>query len=432
MAADGGIRRRDFLGAGGAALALAAGARAAPLLDHRGLTLASASRRNGWIEIDAAAFEANIDRVRAIAGAARLCAVMKADAYGNSIALLIPSIIARRIDTVAITANDEARVARQLGYRGRLIRIRTATQDEMEDGLRFGIEELIGNAEAATGLSKMASRRGRPLPVQLALNSGGMSRNGVELAAPWGQADARRLLALPHLAVRGAMTHYPGEDAADILAQLARFEADVAWLRGEGLGGPLERHSANSFATLQHPATHLDMVRVGGLLYGDPGSVRTDRFAPTMTITSRIAAINHYPAGQTVNYDRTWRLARDSWLANVPIGYSDGMVRGFSHANQPTLSPNAPQLLIAGRRYPLVGRVTMNTLMVDVTGDQDRLRLDDEVVIFGAQSGRLGSDRITQAEFEANSGHYGPELLALLGNSLPRVLKPQPSARQPT
>lgn len=425
------MRRRDVLGAG-AVLALAASARAAPVLDHRSLTLASAARRNGWIEVDAAAFAANIDAVRALAGPARLCAVMKADAYGNSIALLIPSIIAKRIDVVAITANDEARVARRLGYRGRLIRIRTATQDEIADGLRLGIEELIGNVDAAAGLSAMAARRGQRLPVQLALNSGGMSRNGVEVAAPWGQADARRLLALPHLAVRGVMTHYPSEEAADILAQLARFEADVAWLRGEGLAGPLERHSANSFATLQHPATRLDMVRVGGLLYGDPGSVRTDRFAPTMTILSRVAAINHYPAGQTVNYDRTWRLARDSWLANVPIGYSDGLSRRFSHANQPAPSGNAPEVLIAGRRYPLVGRVTMNTMMVDVTGDQDRLRLDDEVVIFGAQSGRLGSDRITQAEFEANSGQYGPELLALLGNSLPRVLKAQPSARQPT
>lgn len=425
------MRRRDLLGAG-AALALAAGAGAAPVLDHRSLTLASAARRNGWIEVDAAAFEANIDAVRALAGPARLCAVMKADAYGNSIALLIPSIIARRVDIVAITANDEARVARRLGYRGRLIRIRTATQDEMADGLRLGIEELIGNVDAAAGLSAMATRRGQRLPVQLALNSGGMSRNGVELAAPWGQADARRLLALPHLAVRGVMTHYPSEEAADIMAQLARFEADVAWLRGEGLAGPLERHSANSFAALQHPATRLDMVRVGGLLYGDPGSVRTDRFAPTMTILSRVAAINHYPAGQTVNYDRTWRLARDSWLANVPIGYSDGLSRRFSHANQPAPSGNAPHVLIAGRRYPLVGRVTMNTIMVDVTGDQDRLRLDDEVVIFGAQAGRLGSDRITQAEFEANSGQYGPELLALLGNSLPRVLKAHPSARQPT
>ncbi|MEI6486943.1 MAG: alanine racemase [Sphingomonadales bacterium] len=430
------MERRTFLGAGGAALALAAArAAAAPLLDPGGggLTPASAARRNGWIAVDAAAFAANIDQVRAIAGPARLCAVMKADAYGNSIALLIPTIIAKGISDVAITANDEARVARRLGYRGRLIRIRTATQGEMDDGLRWGIEELIGNVDAAAGLAQSAARHGRRLPVHLALNSGGMSRNGVELSAAWGQADARRLLALPHLAIRGVMTHYPSEAADDILGQLARFEADIAWLRGAGLAGPVVRHSANSFATLQHPQTRLDMVRVGGLLYGDPGSVRTDRFAPTMTILSRIAAINHYPAGQTVNYDRTFRLERDSWLANVPIGYSDGMVRGFSRANQPAPSPNNPQVLIAGRRYPLVGRVTMNTLMVDVTGDQQALRLDDEVVLFGAQAGRLGSDRITQAEFEAASGHYGPELLALLGNSLPRVLqRPQPSARQPT
>ncbi|WP_164156620.1 alanine racemase [Sandarakinorhabdus rubra] len=423
------MRRRDFLAGAVAATATAMldAARAAPVLDARnfGLTPARAARRNGWIEVDAAAFEANVDAVRALVGPARLCAVMKADAYGNSIALLMPSVIARRIEDVAITANDEARVARRLGYRGRLIRIRQATLEEMEDALPLGVEELIGNREAAERLHALWKKRHRRqrLAVHLALNAGGMSRNGIELAADHGRADAQALLALPGFQVQAAMTHFPSEEGADILAQLARFEADVAFLRGAGLGNaPLLRHTANSFAALQHPETRLDMVRVGGLLYGDPGSVRTDRFVPTMAIKSRVAAVNRYPAGQTVNYDRTFRLERESWLANIPLGYSDGYRRSLSHANRPEFPAegrNRPEVLIGGRRYPLVGRVTMNTLMVDVTDGRDAVRLGDEVVLFGAQ----GPQRITQAEFEANSSAYGPELLAMLGAGLPRVLK---------
>lgn len=421
------MHRRAFL-AGAAALA-ATRAAAAPVLaaDNFGLTPAKAARRNGWIEVDAAAFETNIDTARAVLGPASLCAVMKADAYGNGIALLIPSIIAKRVSDVAITSNDEARVARQLGYRGRLQRIRAATQDEMADGLRWRIEELIGNPEAAAGLAALWRRHGssRPLPVHLALNAGGMSRNGVELSTDYGKADARALLALPGLHIRGVMTHYPSEDTADILAQLQRFQADMAWLLGQGLNtAGLVRHTANSFAALQHPTTRLDMARIGGLLYGDPGSVKTDRFVPTMAIKSRVAAVNHYPAGQTVNYDRTYRLERESWLANVPLGYSDGVRRSFGHANQPAFvaeTRNNTQVLIGGQRYPVIGRVTMNTLMVDVTHAPGSVRLGDEVVLFGAQA----AQRITQAEFESNAAAYAPELLAVLGNSLPRTLMPR-------
>jgi alanine racemase len=422
------MHRRQFLGGGAALAGLAATrATAAPVLsaNNFGLTLSRVERRNGWIEVDAPAFEANIDAMRAMIGAARLCAVMKADAYGNGVALLIPSVLKKRVTDVAITSNDEARVARALGYRGRLIRIRAAIPEEMEDGFAYRIEEIVGNPEAAARLQTAWLRRKprAPLPVHIALNAGGMSRNGVELSSPFGKADARTLLALKGLRIVGAMTHYPSEETPDILAQLARYHEDLAWLQGEGLNtAGLLRHTANSFSTMQHPETRLDMVRVGGGIYGDPGSVHTDKVTPTMAIKSRIAAVNHFPAGQTVNYDRTFRLERESWLANIPIGYSDGYRRGFSHANRPEFAGegrNKTEVLIRGRRFPVVGRVTMNTLMVDVTGSQDQVRLDDEVVLFGPQ----GGDRITQAEFEANSSAYAPEMLAVLGATLPRALK---------
>ncbi len=421
------IGRRAFLSAGAAGAGLiAARAAAAPILSasNFGLTPTQAERRNGWIEVDSAAFEANIDTVRGLIGAAKICAVMKADAYGNGMALLIPSIKAKAVTDIAITSNDEARVARQLGYRGRIYRIRLATVEEMEDGFPLGIVELIGNPEAAARLQALwLKHRARfPLPVHLALNAGGMTRNGVELSTDYGKADARALLALKGLRIAGAMTHYPSEEADDILGQLARYHADLDWLQKEGLqAAGLTRHTANTFATLMHPETRLDMVRTGGAIYGDPGSVKTSAFIPTQAIKSRVAAVNHYPAGQTVAYDRTFRLERETWLANIPIGYSDGIRRGFSHANRPDFAAegrNRSEVLIRGKRAPIVGRVTMNTLMVDVTEHRD-VSLDDEVVLFGAQ----GTDRITQPEFEANSSAYAPEMLAVLGATLPKVLK---------
>lgn len=419
------MQRRDLITGTAALAALAATkALAAPVLsaDNFGLTATTAARRNGWIEVDATAFETNIATLRTMIGTARLCAVMKADAYGNGIALLIPSIIKQRVTDVAITSNDEARVARALGYRGRLLRIRTALPEEMEDALPFAVEELIGNADAAVRLAKLAANR--KLPVHLALNAGGMSRNGIELSAGYGKTDARAILAMPALHIVGAMTHYPSEESDDILGQLRHYHDDCTWLASEGLDPRnITHHTANTFATLTRPATRLDMVRVGGAIYGDPGSVKTTAFIPVPAIKSRVAAINHFPAGQTVNYDRTYRLDRESWLANIPLGYSDGIRRGFSHANRPEFpaeSTNHTAVLIAGARYPVVGRVTMNTLMVDVTGHQNRIAIDDEVVLLGPQ----GTDRITQAEFEANSSAYAPEMLAMLGATLPKVLKP--------
>ena len=424
-----GMTRRAMLG-GAAAFLAAHPALATPALSETnfGLKPRAVPRRNAWFEIDAAAFEHNVAETRAILGpaGAELCAIMKADAYGNGMDLLMPSVLKTGIKAVGFASNEEARIARAMNFKGRLIRVRTATPDEIEDAFPYAVEELVGNPAAAGRIAELWRARNtmRPFPVHLCLNAGGMSRNGVELKTGYGKADARAILATASLGMVGLMTHYPTEDREDILRQLARFEEDIAWLKENGLPErPLTRHTANTFATLHYPETRLDMVRVGGALYGDTSADFLARFRPTITLKSRVAAVNHFPADETVNYDRTFKLTRESWLANIPIGYADGYRRSLSHANQPDFAEegrNNTQVLIGGRRYPLVGRVTMNTLMADVTGDQDRIHLDDEVVLFGRQ----GEEMITQKELEANSSAYGPDLLAVMGNSLPKMLKP--------
>lgn len=422
------LTRRALL-AGAAATLGAQAALAVPALSvsNFGLRPREVPRRNAWFEIDALAFEHNIAETRAILGpgGAELCAVMKADAYGNGLDLLMPSVLKAGIGAIGFSSNEEARIARAMKFKGRLIRVRTATPDEIEDAFPFAVEELVGNPVAARRIAEVwrARNKARALPVHLCLNADGMSRNGVELKTDYGKADARAILATTPLRIAGLMTHYPTEDREDILRQLARFKDDITWLKANGLpDGPLIRHTANTFATLHHPETRLDMVRVGGALYGDTSADFLARFRPTITLKSRVAAVNHFPADETVNYDRTFRLSRESWLANIPIGYADGYRRSLSHANQPDFpdeGKNNTQVLIGGRRYPVVGRVTMNTLMADVTGDQDHIQLDDEVVLFGRQGGEV----ITQKELETNSSAYGPDLLAVMGNSLPKMLK---------
>ena len=424
------IERRAALrgGLGALGLALAGRAVAAPLLSGRrtGLTVAQASRRNAWLEIDAAQFERNISGVRAqIAGSgAELCLIVKADAYGCGLDLLMPSILRSGAKTIGLCTNDEARIARTGGFKGRIVRVRTPLLEEIEDALPLDVQELIGNAEEARLLAETlrGRRPGRPLPIHLALNAGGMSRNGLELKTQAAKADALRILSLLELRIVGLMTHYPTEDADDVRAQLNRYISDVAWLGAQGLSRKgVVRHTANSGVTARFPEARLDMVRVGSFLYGDT-EPDFPQFKGVMTLKSRVAAVNFYPAGETVNYDRTYRLGRDSWLANLPVGYSDGYRRSLTHANRPEFAAegrNHTEVLIGGRRYPVVGRVTMNTMMVDVTDAQGKVRLGDEAVLFGRQ----GEALIPQAEIEANASVYGADFYTLLGNSVPKVLK---------
>lgn len=248
------------------------------------------------------------------------------------------------------------------------------------------------------------------MDIHLSLNSGGMSRNDIDMSLPAGLGEARAILAMPRLQTVGIMTHFPVEDEADVRAGLQRFKRDAAVVVAEG---KLDRswvliHCANSFATLQVPESRLDMVRPGGLLFGD-GPAGHPQYRRVMQFKSAMAAVNEFPAGATVGYDRTHVLRRPSRLANVPVGYSDGYRAALG---------NKTYVLIHGQRVPVIGRVSMNTLMADVT-DIDSVHAGDEVVLFGRQ----GRSELTQAELEKASGSLLADLYTIWGSVNPRVAK---------
>jgi alanine racemase len=334
---------------------------------------------------------------------------MKADAYGHGIGLLIPAVSRAAIPYVGITSNEEAANARAAGYKGKLMRLRTATIAEIEAALPYDIEELLGNLALAKDVSAMAHRHHIILRYHLALNSGGMSRNGIELKTDAGKADVLALVRLPNLRIVGIMTHFPVEEVADVRVGLATFNNESAWVIREG---HLERsklllHTANSYTTLKVPEARLDLVRPGGALYGDTVPSHTE-YQQVLAFKSRVAAVNAYPKGNTVCYDRTFTLTRNSRLANIPVGYSDGYRRAFS---------NKAHVLIHGHRCPIVGRVTMNTVMVDVTDFAD-VHMGDEVVLYGKQ----GAAEITSTELEQMAGTILVEVYGTWGRVNPRIL----------
>lgn len=365
---------------------------------------------NAWLEIDLAAFESNVRTMLALLGPTKLCAVVKADAYGHGLALVMPVLVRLGVPCVAITSNEEAQLVRQSGYDKMLLRIRTATLAEIRQALAFDVEESLGNLELARSAATAAMQAGKVLRVHVALNSGGMSRNGLELSSEEGKRDAVALAKLPGLSVVGLMTHFAVEDKADVKKGLATFQSETAWLIEAARldRAALVVHAANSYATLEVPESRLDMARVGGALYGDtlPTYVEYER---VMAFKTRVASVNTYPAGNTVSYDRTAKLQRASRLANLPVGYADGYRRAFT---------NKASVLIRGVRRPIVGRVTMNTVMVDVT-DDPAVKAGDEVVLFGKQ----GAAAITQPEMETMADSILADLYTIWGTSNPRVPK---------
>ena len=403
-------RRRFVAAAAGAALAVPLQAWAAPLLGTRDRRRALAS--NAWIEVDAAVFEHNLRLIQAmVTGGAQTCAVMKADAYGVGIELVMPSIIRAGIPYVGIASTEEARMARSCGFRGRLMRVRAATSAEVEGALPHDVEELVGGLDAARAIVRIARRhRRRAARVHMALNSAGMSRNGLELGSEQGRREALQVVATEGLQVVGLMTHFPGEEPADLRHGLETFRREAAWLFANT---PLRRedvllHAANSFALQHIPDSHLDMVRPGGALYGYGGTPKPP-FVHVASFRTRVASVQAYPAGSTVSYDRTSTLARDSLLANLPVGYSDGYRRAYS---------NRGSVLVRGQRAPVLGRVTMNTTMVDVTGIPG-VEPGDEVVLFGRQ----GGDEITQAEIEEVTGVILADQYSVWGSLNPKFLR---------
>lgn len=358
-----------------------------------------------WVEIDRDAISHNVRTIRAELGPeVGFCAVVKADAYGHGIDIVAPVLDEQRLGLIGLASNEEAAAVRAGGFTGRLLRVRPAGRDEVDDGIRFGIEEWIGGAEHAGIVAGVAAARGVRIRAHVSLNSTELGRDGLEVGEPRGVHAARGVLADPRLDVVGVCSHFPCEDEDDVIAGAARFDeqslavADVS-------DGAVARHCATTFAALRLPQSRFDLVRIGAGLYGDTdalgGSLR-----PAMRVVSRIAAINSYPRGSTVGYDRWHRLEADARLALIPLGYADGVHRSLSGTGE---------VLIRGRRARIVDRIAMNSFLVDVS-HLDPATPGHEVVLFGAQ----GDEAITAADVERAHGNIAADLYVAWGRLLPR------------
>lgn len=361
----------------------------------------------GWVEIDESAIVHNIRTIRAELGdEVEFCAVVKADAYGHGVDIVAPLLAAQGIAMVGVASNGDAAGVRAAGFTGRLMRVRPGWRDEIDDGIRFGIEEWIGGAQHAMIAGAIAAARGVRLPVHLSLNSTGLGRDGIDLGEAGGMDAVSAVLADPRLEVIGLCSHFPCEDATDVADGATRFDEETrAVIVEAGTGDPLVRHCATTFAALTVPSSRFDLVRIGAGLYGDSDTLG-GALRPAMRVVSRVAAVNDYPRGSTVGYERWHRLAHDARLAVIPLGYADGFHRSLSGTGE---------VLIRGRRAPIVDRIAMNSFLVDVSRIPHAAP-GDEAVLYGRQ----GDQAITSADVEHAHGNIAADLYVAWGQLLPR------------
>ncbi|PAF49326.1 alanine racemase [Helicobacter sp. 13S00401-1] len=366
---------------------------------------------NSYMEVDLKAFKKNLEVTKQIAGKAKICAVLKSDAYGAGISVVLPTVIAEGIPCVAITSNEEARVVRDLGFKGEILRIRAANIDEIEDGLKYNIIEILGNLKQGEELNALAKKMHKTIDIHIALNSAGMDRNGIDMSTKKGKSDAIKLASLSYLKVTGLMTHFPYDEVDKVKMLTKKFEVDSKYLIKEARldRSKLTLHTAASYAAVQVPESRFDMIRPGKLIYGYGGGDPKLPIEQIMSFKTKVAVVNPYPKGSKVTYDGTYTLKRDSMLANIPVGYYDGYSRSFS---------NKGFVLIRGHKVPVVGKITKNTFMVDVT-DYPDIKAGDKVVLFGKQCGSW----ITQAEIEKATHTILSDTLGTIGNSNPKFAK---------
>jgi alanine racemase len=362
-----------------------------------------------WVEVDLDALEHNITEVRRRVGdERRILLVVKADAYGHGAPEVSRAAVAGGVDALGVATLHEGIELRRAGIRVPVLILSPTLPGEIDDILAHELRPAVSTEEYARAFSERAAALGRPGIVHVEVDTG-MGRSGCDE----GEALAllRTVSALPHVQLEGVFTHFPdvGPGHTDVADdQLRRFRALIEAARAERIAIPLT-HAANSAGLLSVRDAFLDMVRPGLLLYGHThtGVGVTENLRPVMTFKTRVVLVRRIAAGRTISYDRTYTTPRPSVIAVVPAGYGHGMSTKLS---------NTGEVLVHGARARIVGRVTMDVTMVDVT-DVPGVAVGDEVVLFGEQAGA----RITLEEVARASDTLSYDVLISIGKRVPRV-----------
>ena len=358
--------------------------------------------------VNLAAIERNVIGLRArLAADAQLCAVVKADASGHGAVPVARAALAGGAGSLAVATVNEAAELRTAGITAPVLVMGAISADELPVALAAGAEVVAWTEHFVRSVAAGAQGPA-PVGVHVKLDSG-MGRLGTRQAAEALSVAELVAACRPRVELVGAMTHFATADGDQefVAAQLAAFRPFAAELQRRL--GRVRVHAANSAATLRQPAAHFDMVRCGIALYGcDPMNEDPTRagLEPALELSSYVAAVKRAEPGESAGYGRRFVAANGTWIATLPIGYADGIRRGLT---------NNCDVLIDGRRYPLVGTVSMDNLTLDL-GPEPVVGVGAPAILIG----RSGDDRVTVEDMANRLGTINHEVLCGISARVPR------------
>jgi alanine racemase len=334
--------------------------------------------------------------------------VVKADGYGHGADACAAAALAGGATRLAVATGTEAAEVGRRFPQVPLLTMGALTVVDLDAALAGGSDVAVWREGFRRLVAERARAQGRPARVHVKLDSGmgrlGTAEDGEVLAL------ARSCAEDPHLVLAGVWTHFatadePGSDFFE--TQLERFSEVVGAVKAEFPG--VTAHAANSAAVFREPRSHFDMARCGVAIYGlDPFQADPAErgLSPAMSLHSYVADVKRFGPGDSAGYGQTWRAEAETWIGVLPLGYGDGVRRGLS---------NNAEVLIGGRRYPLVGTVSMDNVTVDL-GPEPAVEPGAEAVLIGSQ----GEETILAEEVARRLGTINYEVTCGISARVPR------------
>lgn len=352
-----------------------------------------------------------------------LMAVVKADAYGHGLVPGAHAAVRGGATWLGTAFIDEAIQLRDGGITEPILAWLTPPTADFVKALEFTIDLSISSLEQLTAIVAASEQTGVKPRVHLKVDTG-MSRAGALDEFPALVSAIGELLDEDQIELVGTWSHLAcADDPHHPLTQNQgeRFQSALDYLANEGID-PGIRHIANSAAVLHHPHLYFDMVRAGLLLYGyvPGGSANSQNnsrinIKPVMELSADVALVKRVPAGSSIGYGATIRLTEDRYIGLIPLGYADGVPRSVGDVTGPN-APHAIACTIAGQRYPLIGRISMDQVTVDL-GVSTSVKAGDRAVFFGS------ADSLTADDWALAAGTISYEILSRIGARVPRLAR---------
>jgi alanine racemase len=374
-------------------------------------TIATTGLRPTHLEVDLERLADNYRAIRAFVGSAKVMPILKANAYGHGLVEVARMLERIGAEMIGVAYLEEGLRLRQEGLRLPILVLGGIVGEQIPLFLDHDLTLTASSIDKLRAIDEHAAATQRRAKVHIKIDTG-MERIGVHWYSAPKLLEAS--LRCSHVDVEGVFTHFANADEIDLAhahLQLERFLEVLRFYEDRGLPTPL-RHAANSGAIVSMPQSHLDMVRPGVLFYGAQPAPHLANRVDVRGALRWITTVVYFKVvspGNPVSYGSTWRADEPVRVITLPVGYGDGYPRALS---------NKAQVLVRGRRYPLIGRVCMDQVMISV-GKGGTAYNGDEVVLLGEQDG----ERITVEEIAEWAGTIPHDIFAGINTRVPRIYR---------